>query len=118
VKKEPFAWHERFPSQVTCVRCLEVKEKREFDRLLWCEDCRALARERAGRWGWTGGVLIAATVAAYIWFVVQPSSQILQLWAAVLVATLWLGAKVVKEIAYGIMRFENRRAAEAVPPSD
>jgi hypothetical protein len=36
----------------------------------------------------------------------------------VLVATLWLGAKVVKELVYGIMRFENRRAAEAVPPSD
>lgn len=99
------------------MRCLEVKDKQDFDRLLWCEDCRNVARARAGRIGWIGGVAIGVIVSAYIWLTVGPSSLIPQLWLATSLAVVWLGARFVREIAYGAMRFRNARATDAVPPT-
>jgi len=115
--KQPFSWRDRYPSEVTCVRCLEVHDTSELDRLLWCEDCRAVARARAQRIGWMGGIALAALVSAYIWFVVQPSDLISRLWIVIPVATIWLGGRIVSEITYGVMRFQNRRAIEATPPT-
>ena len=37
-------------------------------------------------------------------------------WIATVVAALWIGSRVGKEIAYGVLRFTNRKAVEAVPP--
>ena len=99
------------------MRCLEVKEKTEFDRLLWCEECRAQAKARAAHIGWIGGGLLGAAVAAYIWVTVGATTQIPQLWMAVAIAVTWLSARFIREIGYGVMRFKNARAAEAVPPS-
>lgn len=117
MSKRPFSWQDRYPDQVTCMRCLEVKDKQDFDRLLWCDDCRAGARVRAARIGWIGGIVIGVIVSAYIWLTVQPSSLIPQLWLAIPLAVVWLGARFVREIAYGAMRFRNARATDAVPPS-
>jgi hypothetical protein len=110
-------WRDRYPEQVTCVRCLEVKDVEDLDRLLWCDACRSRARNRATWWGWLVGAVIAACVAAYIWGVIHPSNLILGGWIATVVAALWLGAKVGREISYGVMRFRNSRATDAVPPS-
>jgi len=71
-----------------------------MDRLLWCEECRGVARKRSGMWGW------------YI----QPSDLVIGGWIATVVAALWIGARVGREIAYGVIRFNNQKAAEAVPP--
>lgn len=109
-------WRERYPDDITCVRCLEVHESHRLDRLLWCEDCRRAAKERAGRWGWLGGAVIALGLVGWIMWVVRPSDLITPLWIASVVAMLWLGQKVSKEVIYGAFRFGNRRAAEAVPP--
>jgi hypothetical protein len=87
-----------------------------MDRLLWCEACRESARQRAGIWGWGFGVVLAVCLALWIWFVIQPSTLVIGGWIATVVAALWVGARVSREIAYGVYRFNNRKAAEAVPP--
>jgi hypothetical protein len=88
-----------------------------MDRLLWCEECQVLARRRATQWGWGFGVLFAAGLATWIWVFIQPSDVIIGGWIATVVAGLYLSSRVAREIAYGAMRFQNRKAAEAIPPS-
>lgn len=87
-----------------------------MDRLLWCQECRTTARERAGKWGWGVGSVVALVLALWIWLVIQPSDLVLGGWIATVVAALWISGRVAREIAYGAMRFNNRKAAEAVPP--
>lgn len=111
-------WRERFPEDVTCVRCLEVKPIEELDRLLWCRECQAAARRRATRWGWTAGVALTVVLALYIWFVIQPDLSLIPTgWAATLAVALYLGGRVARELIYGTERLMNRRAVEAVPPA-
>ena len=111
------AWRSRFPDQATCVRCLQEKDLEGMDRLLWCAECRASARRRAGVWGWGFGALLAVALALWIWLYIQPSDLVIGGWVATVVAALWVGARVAREIAYGVMRFSNRKAVDAVPPS-
>lgn len=110
------AWRSRFPDRATCVRCLEKKDLDGMDRMLWCEECRAAARARAGVWGWGVGVVAAVSLALWIWLYIEPSDLVIGGWIATVIAALWVGARVGREIAYGVMRFTNRKAAEAVPP--
>ncbi len=111
------AWRSRFPDRATCVRCLQEKDLDGMDRLLWCEDCRDSARRRSAVWGWGIGFLLAACMALWIWMYIRPSDLVIGGWIATVVAALWVGARVAREIAYGVIRFTNRKAAEAVPPS-
>ncbi len=110
-------WRDRYPDTVTCVRCLEVTDLMELDRLLWCDRCRRKARERAGWWGWAGGILFGAAVAAYVWIVIQPTDLVIGGWFGTIAAAIWIGSKVCRELVYGAMRFLNTRAVEAVPPT-
>jgi hypothetical protein len=61
--------------------------------------------------------VIAVLLALWIWMYIQPSDLVIGGWIATVVAALWAGSRVSREIAYGAMRFSNRKAAEAVPPS-
>ncbi len=88
-----------------------------MDRLLWCASCREAARRRAGLWGWGFGVVFAVALALWIWLYIQPSDVIIGGWIATVVAGLWIGGRVAREIAYGVMRYNNRKAAEATPPT-
>jgi hypothetical protein len=115
--KDRASWRDVYPDEVTCVRCLEVKDLMALDRLLWCDACRFRARERAAWWGWLGGFLFAAGVGLYVWIVVRPSDLIIGGWLGTLAAAVWIGSKVSREILYGWMRFRNSRAVEASPPS-
>lgn len=108
-------WRDRYPEEVTCVRCLELRDVMELDRLLWCERCRRVARERAGWWGWIGGILFGAVLSLYIWLVIRPV-LLIGGWVGTVLAATWLGQKVAREFAYGIMRVRNARAVEATPP--
>lgn len=114
----PDLWRERYPDEVTCVRCLELKEQADLDRLLWCRACRRRARRRAARRGWIAGGVAAFGLALWIWLVIRPSTLVIGGWIATVVAALWIGSKVAREIAYGMERYRNRRAVEAVPPGD
>lgn len=104
------------PDQVTCARCLEVKELEDLDRLLWCDRCRRRARQQAKSWGWLIGLGVAVCVAGYIWLVLHGSRSLIGGWIAAVVAALWLSAKVGREIVYGVMRYRNTPGVEAVPP--
>lgn len=110
-------WRDRYPDEVTCVRCLDVRDQMYLDRLLWCDRCKARARNRAGWWGWAGGFAFGAIVALYVWIVIQPTDLVVGGWAGTLVAAIWIGSKVSREIVYGGMRLRNTRAVEARPPS-
>ena len=109
-------WRDRYPDEVTCVRCLEVFDQMYLDRLLWCDRCRARARARASWWGWAGGLAFGALVALYVWIAIRPTDLVVGGWIATVAAAIWIGQKVAREIVYGAMRFRNARAVEAVPP--
>ncbi|NNM03688.1 MAG: hypothetical protein HKO65_01195 [Gemmatimonadetes bacterium] len=87
-----------------------------MDRLLWCEDCQGAARKSATAWGWGGGAVLAAGLALWIWLYIQPSDLVIGGWIATVVAALVIGSRAGREIAYGVMRFTNTKAVEAVPP--
>ena len=61
--------------------------------------------------------MIGAGVAAYVWLVIELSDLVIGGWIATGVAAVWIGSKVCRELAYGIMRFRNARAVEATPPA-
>jgi len=115
-KDNDSAWRSRFPELTTCIRCLEKKDVETMDRLLWCEECRLAARARAGIWGWGFGILLATLLALWIWYVIQPSDLIIGGWIGTVATALWIGARVAREVAFGVFRFNNRKAVEAVPP--
>ncbi len=110
------SWRDRYPDEVTCVRCLQLRDQVDLDRLLWCTRCRALARNRASWMGWLGGALFGGGVALYIWGVIQPTDLVVGGWIATVVAAVWIGSKVARELVYGVMRIRNVHAAEAMPP--
>lgn len=60
--------------------------------------------------------MIGAGLAAYVWLVIKLSDLVIGGWIATGVAAVWIGSKVCRELAYGIMRFRNARAVEATPP--
>lgn len=112
------SWRDRYPEgHVTCVRCLEVKDVIELDRMLWCLACRVRARERASWYGWIGGLAFALVMAVWVWVVIRPSDLIVGAWLATFAAAVWIGSKVSRELVYGAMRFQNAQAVEARPPT-
>ena len=111
------SWRDRYPEEVTCVRCLEVYDQAKLDRMLWCEGCRFRARERAALYGWLGGLAFGAGCAVYVWVAIRPTDLIVSAWTATLVTAVWIGQKVAREFIYGAMRWKNARAVEAVPPA-
>lgn len=93
---------------LTCGRCARGCSARVLDRHLWCEDCVAAARGEAGRVGWMGGAVMAALLAAWIYFVQQPSAMLLGGWIGAVLATFWLGSRAGRELTYGVLRFRHR----------
>lgn len=89
---------------VPCTRCAERHDPVELDRLLWCERCRLLTRNRAGWWGWLIGLGFAACVALYIWAVIRPTDLVIGGWVGTVVMAAWIGAKIGREIMYGVFR--------------
>ena len=114
--KDRVSWRDIYPEEVTCIRCLELKDLMVLDRLLWCDECRFRARERAAWWGWLVGLVFAAGVGIYVWAVIHPTDLIIGAWMATLAAAVWIGSKVGREISYGVMRFKNSSAVDAFPP--
>lgn len=97
-------WQDRLGEEMPCARCGEIRDSTELDRMLWCETCLSVARIRAARVGWGFGIGLAAALAAWIWIVVRPSDLVPGAWLAILVAAAWLGAKLAREVAFGVYR--------------
>lgn len=109
---------DRSAEDITCRRCLEVRSIQELDRLLWCEECLALARRRAAVRGWITGGTLFLVLALYVGLWIQPDfSLIPSAWVATLAAAFYLGARVAREFIFGWDRLRNRRAIEASPPN-
>ena len=100
-----------------CVRCGEVKDFMELDRLLWCDACTLRARERAAWWGWGQGLAFGLGVAAYILLVVRPSDLVMAGWIATVVAAVWIGGRLGRELAWGIMRYVQTKARDPTAPA-
>ena len=111
-------WRDRYPDEITCIRCLEVHDQMFLDRLLWCDRCRALAHDRAGWWGWVGGWIFGLLIAAYVWIVIRPTDLVIGGWFGTVAMAIWLGAKVSREVVYGVLRFKNTPATDAIPPKE
>ena len=105
-------WRDRLGDEVVCVVCGEVRDSTDVDRMLWCEQCRAEARARATRVGLYVGLAVAGALALWIALAVQPSRMIAGAWIASVVAAGWLGAKMGREIAYGVYRSRDAGARE------
>ena len=112
----PLSPHDRHGQQATCVRCLELRDTSELDRLFWCVTCRRRATDRAARVGFLVGALVAALLGVWIFVVVEPSAGLMGVWVAIIVAALYLAFRIAREVGYGWMRLKNRRAVEATPP--
>jgi hypothetical protein len=100
------------------MRCLEPYDPMYLDRLLWCDRCKATARNRASWWGWGAGLLFAAGVATYVWTAIRPTDLVIGGWVATVAAAAWIGQKVAREIVYGGMRLRNEEAVEGGSPTD
>lgn len=110
------SWRDRYPEEeLTCIRCLRAIDKNDLDRLLWCDECRHSARRKATLYGMLAGALIAVVLGLWIWLVVEPTVFVGG-WVGAVLAAWWLGAKVARELLFGIMRFRNGKAVEASPP--
>ena len=92
----------------SCLSCRERVAEGDLDRARWCAGCRRFARERAGWWGWAGGLGIGLALAAYIWVAIQPSAGLLGAWFGIVAMGIWLGSKVCRELAYGVIRYRER----------
>lgn len=112
----PLSPHDRHGQEATCVRCLELRDTADLDRLFWCSSCRVRATERSARVGALVATLVTALLAAWIFVFVVPSPGLMGVWAAILVAVFYLAFRISREIGYGWSRLQNRRAVEAVPP--
>lgn len=98
-------WRDRLGEEVACVRCGEVRDSTELDRMLWCGGCITEARARARRIGTLTGLAVAAVAALWVWLVVRPSTSLIPgAWLATLVAAGWLASKLGREIAFGVIR--------------
>lgn len=102
---------------VRCRRCMRVRPGPELDRILWCEECVAAELARAAWWGRGLAFLGAGLLALRIALVIRPGDRFLFLWAIVIVIAFALGARLGRELVYGIVRVQNRPRARALGPN-
>jgi hypothetical protein len=102
--------------EVPCVRCGALTPAAEVDRLLWCAPCVAAAKGQAARIGWSFGGGLAAVLALYIHFGIQPDYSLIPAgWAATLAVAFYLGGRVARELAFGLLRFRNQAGPRSAP---
>lgn len=105
MKERKPAWGGGAPEgSARCVACGGTFDVMELDRMLWCEECRVRARIRAGWWGWLAGLVFGAGLAAYVFLVIRPTDLVLGGWIATVVGGVWVGSRIGREIAYGVLR--------------
>jgi hypothetical protein len=118
VTTDHHARRDSFTDGVPCVRCQVMIERVDLDRILWCEDCVEFARRKAlGLGRWVGG-MVAALLAAYIWWVIDPSPQWMGVWVGLILASFYLAGRLAREVLYGIERIRGSKAAGGPPPAD
>ncbi len=90
--------------ELRCACCGAPSQASDLDRLLWCEPCVERASSKARVWGWRFGGLLALGLALWIYYGQQPSRIVAGGWIGVVVATLWLGSRLGRQVAFGLLR--------------
>jgi hypothetical protein len=90
-----------------CARCTRVRTADELDRILWCEDCQAAERRRAGWIGRVVALVVAVALSLWIAVRVQPSQEFLVIWALVVLVAFYLLSRLGQELGYGLARIRN-----------
>lgn len=95
----PSAW-----GRAECQNCHALYPRSELDRYLWCPDCVESAVRAARRWGRVAALAVALALALWIVFGIRPSPQFRYLWAAPVLVTYLLVARIVQTIVLGVYR--------------
>lgn len=68
--------------------------------------------------GWIAGGFVAVGLSAWIWLVVRPSDLLLGGWVGVTLAAVYLAARIVREVTYGVERYRNVEGVEEAEEGD
>ncbi|CAN5819623.1 hypothetical protein BH23GEM3_BH23GEM3_10800 [soil metagenome] len=88
----------------TCRNCGRTWAEDELDDQRWCASCRQVVIHRASLWA--RGVALLSALLAGLWvaFVIGPSTRFLIVWMVILAAIYVLVSKIVKRVAFEIIR--------------
>jgi hypothetical protein len=87
-----------------CANCGRKVPPGELDAAGWCKACRAEVVHRASLYARGAALFVSLMVAAWIAVVVGPSSRFLVGWMALVAATYLVTARLVRRIAFEIIR--------------
>lgn len=96
-----------------CRRCTRERTADELDRTLWCDECVAAERRRAGWWGRGLALGGAVLLAGWIALSIRPGDEFRILWAVLLIFAYYLFTRLARELAYGVIRVRDRPGARA-----
>lgn len=95
-----------------CRNCGRLREESALDATRWCESCRAVVIHRASLWGRALGLLIASLLGAWIFLAIDPEIIPVVVWLVLIAATYVFVSKLVRRIAFEIIR------GRGVPPAE
>ena len=101
--------------EATCLLCLQTKPRQDVDRLLWCEECREAAQNRAAHQSWYAGLVVAVVLALWIWLYIQPT-VLIGPWVGTVLGAFYVSARVTREVLYTVARMRSPAGGGAVPP--
>jgi len=96
----------------SCANCGRSYPASELDAAGWCKACRAEVVRRASLYARGAALFVSLIVAAWIALAIGPSSRFIVGWMALVAATYLVTARLVRRIAFEIIR--NR----GVPPPE
>lgn len=96
-----------------CRNCERLYPANELDRLRWCQSCRQIVIRRANLWARGAGLLAALATAIWVLAGTGPSPTFpFVLWLVLIAAVFYFVMKIVRRIAFEVIR--NR----GVPPAE
>lgn len=94
-----------------CSNCGRTFPDEDLDRLRWCRSCRQEVIRRANLWARGAGVLAALGAALWVFVGIGPSPRFpLVLWLVLIAAVFYFVMKIVRRVAFEIIR------SRGVPP--
>lgn len=104
----PFGGNGDEEDRTRCEACRELYPHSALDQRLWCPKCR----DRRERWTRIGSHAtgLAVTLPFGAWVLAEASTEVLSIWAWLLplAAAYYLGWRIGRELARGLVRLKNR----------
>lgn len=96
-----------------CRNCERLYPDEELDRLLWCPSCRQVVIRRANLWARGAGLLAGLATAAWVVLGIGPSARFpFVLWLVLIVAVYYFTMKIIRRVAFEVIR------SRGVPPAE